>query len=127
VKKKQQPDSEVGRRGLRVGEIARAEFTRAVTRRIDDPRLQTLTVVKVSVTDDLAVIDIGVRFAGVDSAEEQKKLLAKLTRALPRLVREILPRLELRRAPSFRLHYDSGADATRRVEELLHEIKTGKD
>ena len=125
MKKKQQPESEVGRRGLRVGEIARAEFTRAVLRRIDDPRLSTLTVVNVSVTDDLALIDIGVRFAGVDSPDEQRKLVAKLTRALPRLVREVIPRLELRRAPSFRLHYDSGVDATRRVEELLHEIKTG--
>ena len=125
--KKKQAEGEVGRRGLRVAEIARAEFTRAVLRRIDDPRLQTLTVVNVSVSDDLAVIDIGVRFAGVESPEEQRKLLGKLQRALPRLVREIVPRLELRRAPLLRLHYDSGEDATRRVEELLHEIKTGAE
>jgi ribosome-binding factor A len=125
--KKKQPEGEVGRRGLRVAEIARAEFTRAALRRIDDPRLQTLTVVNVSVSDDLAVVDIGVRFAGVEGSEEQRKLLAKLQRALPRLVREIVPRLELRRAPSLRLHYDSGEDATRRVEELLHEIKTGAE
>jgi ribosome-binding factor A len=123
--KKKQPEGEAARRGLRVGEIARAEFTRAVLRRIDDPRLQTLSVVNVSVSDDLSFIDIGVRFAGVESPEEQRKLVGKLTRAMPRLVREVIPRLELRRAPLLRLHYDSGEDATRRVEELLHEIKTG--
>lgn len=120
---KKQPTGEAGRRGLRVAEIARAEFTRAVLRRIDDPRLQGLVVVNVHVTDDLSVIDLGIRFAAVESPEEQKKLVAKLQRALPRLVREVLPRLELRRAPNLRLHYDSGLDATRRVEELLHEIE----
>jgi ribosome-binding factor A len=124
VKKQEGPE---GRRSLRVAEIARAEFTRAVLRRIDDPRLQSLVVVNVSVSDDLSVIDIGVRFVAVESAEEQKKLLAKLQRALPRLVREIVPRLELRRAPNLRLHYDSGLDATRRVEELLHEIHTDSE
>lgn len=122
--KKKLPGPEAGRRGLRVAEIARAEFTRAALRRIDDPRLQTLTVVNVSVPDDLSLVDIGVRFAGVESPEEQRKLVAKLQRALPRLAREIVPRLELRRAPALRVHYDSGVDATRRVEELLHEIKT---
>jgi ribosome-binding factor A len=121
--KKQQPASQAGRRGLRVAEIARSEFTRAVLRRIDDPRLQSLVVVNVHVTDDLSLVDIGVRFVGVDSSDEQRKLLAKLQRALPRLTREVVPRLELRRAPSLRLHFDSGEDATRRVEELLHEIQ----
>jgi ribosome-binding factor A len=121
--KKQQPASQAGRRGLRVAEIARSEFTRAVLRRIDDPRLQSLVVVNVHVTDDLSLVDIGVRFVGVESSDEQRKLLAKLQRALPRLTREVVPRLELRRAPSLRLHFDSGEDATRRVEELLHEIQ----
>lgn len=116
-------EGQEGRRSLRVAEIARAEFTRAVLRRIDDPRLQALVVVNVKVSDDLSVIDIGVRFVGVEGAAEQKKLLTKLQRALPRLLREIVPRLELRRAPNLRLHYDAGLDATQRVEELLHEIR----
>ena len=122
-KKQQQPEGQEGRRGLRVAEIARAEFTRAVLRRIDDPRLQSLVVTGVTVSDDLSVIDIGVRFVGVEGATEQKRLQGLLQRALPRLVREILPRLELRRAPNIRLHYDAGADAAQRVEELLHEIQ----
>jgi ribosome-binding factor A len=119
-----QADRQEGRRSLRVAEIARAEFTRAVLRRIDDPRLRSLVVANVAVSDDLQVIDIGVRFVGVESVLEQKKLLGKLQRALPRLVREIVPRLELRRAPGLRVHYDDGQDAIQRVEELLHEIES---
>lgn len=120
--------SEDARRSRRVAELARAEFTRAVQRRIDDPRLRQVFVVKASVSPDLSVVDLGVRFAGVPSGAEQQKLVKKLTRALPRLVREIVPRLELRRVPSIRLHYDQGEDAAERVEELLREIKAeGED
>ena len=115
--------SQDGRRSLRVAEIARAEFARAVQRRIDDPRLRGVMVANVKVSDDLQVIDIGVRFGGTESAEEQEKLVKKLARALPRLTREITPRLDLRRVPTWRLHYDAGQDRTRRVEELLQEIK----
>ena len=52
--------SQDGRRSLRVAELARAEFTRAVLRRIDDPRLRSVMVANVSVSDDLSVVDIGV-------------------------------------------------------------------
>ena len=115
--------SQDGRRSLRVAEMARAEFTRALLRRIDDPRLRTAMVANVSVSDDLSVVDIGVRFPGVESEVEQQKLVKKLGRALPRLTREIVPRLELRRVPTLRLHYDAGEDRSRRVEELLREIE----
>jgi ribosome-binding factor A len=114
--------SQDGRRSLRVAEIARAEFTRALLRRIDDPRLRTAMVANVKVSDDLSVVDIGVRFPGVESEPEQHKLVKKLSRALPRLTREIIPRLELRRVPLIRLHYDAGEDRSRRVEELLRKI-----
>jgi ribosome-binding factor A len=102
--------------------MARAEFTRALLRRIDDPRLRTAMVANVKVSDDLSVVDIGVRFPGVESEPEQHKLVKKLGRALPRHTREIVPRLELRRVPLIRLHYDAGEDRSRRVEELLREI-----
>lgn len=115
--------SEEARRSRRVAELARAEFTRAVQRRIDDPRLRSVFVVNASVSPDLSVVDLGVRFSGVPGGPEQQQLVKKLTRALPRLVREIVPRLELRRVPSIRLHYDQGEDAAERVEELLREIK----
>jgi ribosome-binding factor A len=116
-------ENQDGRRGRRVAELARTEFTRAVLRRIDDPRLRSVFVVNVEVSPDLSVVDFGVRFAGVEGGAEQLKLVKKLERALPRLVREIVPRLELRRVPSIRLHYDAGEDATQRVEQLLREIE----
>ena len=49
--------------------------------------------------------------------------MKSLAKGAGRLRRLIAPRLELRRSPELRFHYDAGHDASRRVEELLHEIK----
>jgi len=114
--------SQEGRRSLRIAEIARDEFSQTLRRRIDDPSLSTAVIASVNVSDDLAVIDFGVRFLGVDPAEQEKRV-GRLRKALPRLVRELIPRLKLRRAPEFRLHYDSGAEASLRVDALLKEIE----
>ncbi len=114
--------SEAGRRGLRIAEIVRGEFATVLRRRIDDTALSNLMITTVRVSDDLSVIDFGVRFPGVDDPKEQQKRVERLKKAMPRLIRELLPRLKLRRAPEFRLHHDSGADASVRVEELLREI-----
>ena len=38
------------------------------------------------------------------------------------LRRAITPRLELKRAPELRFHYDVGPDAHQRVSELLREV-----
>lgn len=111
-----------GRRSLRVAEIARAELASAVRRRLDDPGFALLVVTRVTVSDDLSVFDFGVRFSGISAPEERNRLYQRLKRALPRLQREVVPRLSLRRAPMLRIHLDEGEDAAQRVEEILAEI-----
>jgi len=111
-----------GRRALRVAELIRARFAEAARRRLDDPRLAGLVVSRVHVSDDLSVVDVGVRFLGVDVPDERRRLVDRLRRALPALRRSLVSGIELRRVPSFRVHYDEGEDARERVETLLHEI-----
>jgi len=111
-----------GRRALRVAELVRARFAEAARRKLDDPKLAGLTISDVRISDDLSVVDIRVRFAGVDAEPERRRLLAKLKRVLPVLRRSILESIELRRAPELRVHHDDGADAAERVQKLLAEI-----
>ena len=65
-------DAQDGRRSRRVAELARMEFTRAVQRRIDDPRLRSVFVVNADVSPDLAVVDFGVRFTGAKSGADRE-------------------------------------------------------
>jgi ribosome-binding factor A len=113
-----------GRRGKRVAELIRAYLAELMRREVDDPRLAAVVITTVDVTDDLMSARIGVRLlVGDEDPKVRAVVLKSLARGAGRLRRMIAPRLELRRCPELRFHYDAGHDATRRVEELLHEIK----
>jgi ribosome-binding factor A len=114
-----------GRRAKRVAELIRAYLAELMRRAVDDPRLAALVITTVEVTDDLMSARVGVRLLVGDEEPKTRALVLKsLTRGAGRLRRLIAPLLELRRSPELRFHYDAGHDASRRVEELLHEIKS---
>ena len=113
-----------GRRTRRVAEALRTHLAEALGREVGDPRLATVVITTVSVSDDLSVARIGVRLlVGDEDPESRRSMVDSLGRATHRLRRVIAPRLRLRRAPELRFAYDTGHDATRRVEELLDEIR----
>ena len=117
-----------GRRGKRVAELIRAHLADLMRREVDDPRLAALVITTVEVTDDLMSARVGVRLlVGDEDAKSRTSALKSLARGASRLRRLIAPRLELRRAPELRFHYDTGHDAARRVEEILHEIKRDEE
>jgi len=113
-----------GRRGKRVAELIRAHLADLMRREVDDPRLAAVVVTTVDVTDDLMSARIGVRLlVGDEDPKKRAGVLKALGSGAGRLRRLIAPKLELRRAPELRFNYDAGHDASRRVEELLHEIE----
>jgi ribosome-binding factor A len=102
----------------------RAYLAELMRREVDDPRLSAVVITTVEVTDDLMSARIGVRLlVGDEDPKIRAVVLKSLTKGAGRLRRLIAPRLELRRSPELRFHYDAGHDASRRIEELLHEIK----
>jgi ribosome-binding factor A len=112
-----------GRRTKRVAELIQRHFAEALRREVDDPRFAAVVVTGVEISDDLMIAKIGVRLLVADDDERQRKsIIDRLRRASPRLRRAITPRLELKRAPELRFHYDVGPDAQQRVSELLREV-----
>ena len=112
-----------GRRTKRVAELIQRHFADILRREVDDPRLAAVVVTGVEISDDLMIAKIGVRLLVADDDERQRKsIVDRLRRAAPRLRRVITPRLELKRAPELRFHYDVGPDAQQRVSELLREV-----
>lgn len=112
-----------GRRGKRVAELLRAHLAELLRREVDDPRLAAVVLTSVEVTDDLMSARVGVRLlVGDEDPKLRSAVMKSLSKGAGRLRRLIAPRLELRRSPELRFHYDAGHDASRRVEELLHEI-----
>lgn len=113
-----------GRRTKRVAELIQRHFADALRRELDDPKLAAVVVTGVDVSDDLMIAKIGIRLLiGDDDAKQRRDVIDRLKRASPRLRRVITPRLELKRAPELRFHYDLGPDAYQRVSDLLKEVE----
>jgi ribosome-binding factor A len=112
-----------GRRPKRVADAVREILAEALVRELSDPRLVSLVITDVQVTDDLQVARVFVRLlAGDEDAKLRRRTIQTLDHAGGRLRRLVGPRLRLRRCPELRFEYDAGHDASRRVEALLDEI-----
>jgi len=112
-----------GRRARRVAETLRAHLAAAIAREMADPLLGSVVITGVDLSDDLGVARIHVRLlVGDDQPTRRAALLRALERAASRLRRAVVPALRLRRAPELSFDYDTGHDASRRVDELLAEI-----
>lgn len=110
-------------RTVRVAELIRAAVASSLTTSFSDPRLQSIVVTRVEVSADLQVARVFVRTAGDDDDESRRELMRGLRSASPRLRRIVAAAVDLRRAPELRFQFDTGIDASGRIEDLLKEIK----
>jgi len=112
-----------GRRPRRVAEDLRTKLAEVLRREVADPRLSALILSEVTVAPDLCAANIKVRLLSEPAPPEQRReVMRQLARVTPRLRRAVASSLRLRRVPELRFSYDTGPDATARVEELLAEI-----
>jgi ribosome-binding factor A len=119
--------SEHSLRARRVAQSIKKVVTDFLARDVGDPALAGVVVTDVELTADLGLATIKARlFAGGDDAGQRRVVMKSLARAGGRLRRHLGSALRLKRVPEIRFVYDVGADAARRVEELLADIAREK-
>jgi ribosome-binding factor A len=103
-------------RAQRVGEQIRRELADILARKINDPRLHTVTVSAVEVSPDLSQARIYVTPpAGADA----KSILAALGRASGFVRRELAHRLRTRGVPQLVFAHDTTLDTLDRLSVIL--------
>lgn len=89
-------------------------------RHLSDPRLQDLTITKVTIDRELEHADVYVNALGDES--RQKEVMAALQKASGFLRRELADRIRLRVVPQLHFHWDYSLAHTDEVNEILDSL-----
>jgi ribosome-binding factor A len=108
------------RRPERVAEQVREEIVQIVGYELEDPRVASVTVTDVRMSDNLREAKIFVTVMGTDA--EALKALRALQNAAPYVRRQLATNLSLRHAPQINFVRDIIEERAARVDGLLREI-----
>jgi ribosome-binding factor A len=113
------------KRADRVADLIKMEISDLLLRTVKDPRIGSITITGVKVTDDLRTARIYFVEMGKDTCS--KTVLTGLGKAAGFLRRELSHRLQLRHAPELLFTYDPSFAYGNRIDGLLMEINREKE
>jgi ribosome-binding factor A len=114
-----------GHRIERVNEQLKREISRIVIREVQDPRVDAVTVTRVSAAPDLTFARVFVQLMGEES--DRQETMEGLAAATPYVRRLLGDRIGMRRVPELRFERDRNLEHAMRIEELLADAATGEE
>ena len=108
------------KRADRVADLLKVEIADLLLKQVRDPRIGSVTITGVKVTDDLRTARVFFVELGKDACSEEVQ--AGLRKATGFLRRELGRRLQLRHVPEIIFSYDPSFAYGSRIETLLMEI-----
>ena len=111
------------KRADRIGGQVQKELSDLLQKEIRDPRLDLVTIMRVSITDDLRSARI--YFSVAEGEERKVNALAGFKSAAGYLRRKLSRRLELRYVPELEFLYDESFDRATRINKVLRAIRNG--
>jgi len=109
------------RRPERVADLLREEISQIVGYELQDPRLTTVTVTDVRISENLKAARVYVTIAGDE--EEHKVALTALRHATPYIRKELGLSLNLNHTPELHFVRDRVEEEGERVDKLLAKIE----
>jgi len=111
------------KRSDRVGGQVQKELSDLLLKEINDPRLDSVTILRVSITDDLRSARI--YFSVAEGEEHKLSAIAGFKSASGYLRRKLSRRLELKNMPRLEFLYDESFDRATKLNKVLKEIRNG--
>jgi ribosome-binding factor A len=109
------------KRADRVAELIRADMSEIINKEVKDPRLHSVTITSVRISDDLRNAKIFFVEMGKDECSDEVK--AGLNKAAGFIRRELGKRLQLRSVPELMFVHDDSFGYGNRIEKLLAQIE----
>lgn len=107
------------KRADRVGNLIQQEIGRFFLTESHDPRLRSISVSEVRVTDDLRNARIFFRLLG---DVEPQPIRDQLDKVVPQIRKFIARAVSLKYVPKLHFEYDTTPDSAQRIEDILAEI-----
>lgn len=105
----------------RVNEACKEALGLILQEEAKDPRIGFVTVTRVEVTPDLHQAKVWVSVLG--EGDELEETMRGLEKARGFLRRELGRRVRMRYTPELRIFLDRGAEASERLQDILHELE----
>ena len=113
------------RRPERMAETLREEITEIVGYELEDPRVETVTVTDVRVSDDLRNANV---FVVVEGQEEDiKKAMQALQHASSFVRQQVALNLDMRHAPQLHFARDTVEENATKIGEVLSDLSEKED
>lgn len=108
------------KRSKRVADLLREEISDIILKRLKDPRMGFVTVVDVSITEDLKLARVYVS----SLKEEEREQTVQILKAAKNFIRQELGRrVKLKSVPDLEFFVDTTIEYGSRIDKLLREIK----
>jgi ribosome-binding factor A len=108
------------KRAERVGGQVQRELAALLLEEIRDPRLHTVTIMRVKITDDLRSARIF--FSSSEGQEQKGEALAGFKSASGYLRRQLSQRLDLKYMPALQFIYDEGFETATNINKVLKSV-----
>ena len=112
------------RRPEQLAEVIREEVSQIVGFELEDPRVESVTVTDVRVSENLRDASVYVMAEGTEA--EKAEAMKALLKAAPYVRRQLGTVLNLRYTPELHFVRDTVEESAARVEELLSKIDVSK-
>ncbi|KAA0258066.1 30S ribosome-binding factor RbfA [Deferribacter autotrophicus] len=109
-----------GLRAKRVSELLREELSRLIIYEVKDPRVKSVIITAVKVTNDLSIARIYFRSYDVEANLED--ILSGLNRSKGFLRENIKRSLRLKKIPSFEFFIDDTVDEGFKIEQIIKKL-----
>jgi ribosome-binding factor A len=113
------------KRSERVADLIKAELSDILLKEVRDPRIGSVTITAVELTEDLRSAKIFFVKMGGDA--QSHELQDSLQKASGFIKRELGKRLQLRYIPALTFIYDPSFEYGDRIEKLLAQVKKKED
>jgi ribosome-binding factor A len=106
----------------RIADRIQQELAELIILRVNDPRVEGVTVTDVKVDRELAYADVFV--SAVEGIGRSKEVLEGLVHAGGFLRHELAGKIELRVFPRLRFHWDPTPENAERIEKILSTLRS---